>query len=136
MARDIVRYQRPVSDALHPLVYGLIALLALWFVVSVWAFFGRAGYDAFAFVVVSAFFLIAVALPFLMWRSWSRADDPRTGAGQSTGFSEWLSTEFGTSTGQRNAMVAALEILLPIMAVAFGITAFGIIFYLAASSAA
>jgi hypothetical protein len=136
MTRDLVRIERPVSEFLHPLVYGGIAALALWFVISVWAFFGGAGYDAFALVVVSGFFLIALALPFLMWRSWNNARDRDAASDPRARLGDWLATEFGTSTGSRSAAVAALEILLPIMAVAFGITAFGIIFYLAANGAA
>ena len=43
---------------------------------------------------------------------------------------EWLDREFDAHTGRLKGMAAAIEILLPIAAVAFGMTIFALVRYL------
>lgn len=136
MSKELIRLERPVFDDPHPLVYGGIAGLLLWFALSAWAFFSDAGYDAFALVVVSGLLLIAVVLPYLLWRTGRKSSDWAPAGDERSSLRGWLSGDFRFGTGQRSALIATIEILLPIMAVAFGITALGIIFLLAASNAA
>ena len=126
MHKDPIRHNRPVSAALHPLVYRAAIGLALWFALSAWVFFSG-GDMGLALGIVSAFMLIAVAIPWLIWRTWRKF--PGSGAAESNGGSlrEWLSGEFEAYEGRMNARDAAIEILLPLAAVSFGITAFGIV---------
>ena len=73
-------HDRTLSDGLHPLIYKALAGLALWLVVSAWIGFDGQGYVSFLLVVVTGFFLIAAAIPYLLWRVW-RSNSP----GESTG---------------------------------------------------
>jgi len=48
---------------------------------------------------------------------------------------DWASGDFETAQGRRKAASAALEMLLPIAAAAFGMTVLGIVFYAAEAGA-
>jgi hypothetical protein len=134
MSNDVDPDDRPVSSDLHPLVYMLIAALALWFVVSVWSFAG-AGDTDYLLVVVSGFIFVAVALPFVLWRVGRRAQDPDDDAKRQPSFRDWASTEFDTWQDRLPGANASIEILLPIAAIAFGMTAFGIVLHFTAHGA-
>lgn len=126
MSKDLVAHgDRPTSSGLHPYVYAAIAALALWFVLSAWSF-ASDGYADWLLVVVSTFILIFVALPFVLSRV-SRDDDDR--APRRT-FRGWASGEFDTWQYRLRCRNAAVEVLLPISAVAFGMTAFGVVLLL------
>src|SRR5262249_45902333 len=128
MSNEIGPGDRPVSSILHPLVYALMAGLALWFVVSVWSFAVDDNAD-YLLVVVSGFVLVAVALPYILSRVNRIDEGPREG---DSSFRSWASADFATWQDRLPGANAAIEILLPIAAVAFGMTAFGIIFHLVA----
>lgn len=125
MSKDIVRRDRPSSNGLHPYVYAAIAALALWFVVSAWSF-ASDGYTDWLLVVVSGFILIFVGLPFVLSRvSRDDADD-----GAPSSLRGWASCEFDTWQYRLRCRNAAVEVLLPVAAIAFGMTAFGIVLML------
>jgi hypothetical protein len=126
MSKEIVPRDRATSNGLHPYVYGAIAALALWFVISVWAAFASDGYTDWLLVVVSGFILIFVGLPFVLSRV-SR-DDADDGAPRS--LRGWASCEFDTWQYSLQCRNAALEVLLPVAAIAFGMTAFGVVLLL------
>ena len=134
MSNDVDPDDRPVSSDLHPLVYTLIAALALWFVGSVWSFAG-AGDTDYLLVVVSGFIFVAVALPFVLTRVGRRAQDPDDDAKRQPSFRDWASTEFDTWQDRLPGANASIEILLPIAAIAFGMTAFGIVLHFTAHGA-
>ena len=132
IGRDAVR---PVTNRLHPLVYMLLVALAVWLVLSVWSFFTGGGVTDYLLFIVSGFIFIAVALPFVLSRV-GRTDDAanaRTaGSGdQPPSFRDWTGWDFDIWQGRLSGMEAALQILLPIAAVAFGMTAFGIALHIA-----
>lgn len=129
MTKELVRHNRPVSDHLHPLVYKAMAGLALWYVLSVWVFFGEESYTALALAVVSLFLFLAVGIPFALWLAWRGS--PISGAHEnSQTFHDWTSGEFETWQGRLSGAEAAVELLLPLAAVAFGLTILGIVLYL------
>ena len=137
------RLARPnprITDRLHPLIYMIIAGLALWFVLSAWVFFGGAGYIELALAVVSVLLFMAFAIPFTLWRAGVKAQktDPPPEAGEEfpETFVTWIEGAFETWTGQQTSASAAVEILLPIAAVALGLMALGIVFELAATGKA
>jgi len=109
------------TNLLHPRVYALMVGLAGWLVISVWIFSGVGSTD-YLLAIVSGFIFIAVALPFILSR-FARGDD------NELSFGTWRSREFDTWTGRLRGSQAAAEILLPIAAVAFGMTAFGIVLH-------
>jgi hypothetical protein len=133
MSSDFHRRERPVSDRLHPLVFMAIVGLALWFVVSAWGF-ATDGYTDYLLAVVSGFILIAVALSYVLWRVWRKAQgpDPERGTARQEEFQQWVSGEFDTWQDRVTGANAAVQILLPLAAVAFGMTAFGIVLHFTA----
>jgi hypothetical protein len=79
--------------------------------------------------VITAFFLIVVGIPLLLALTWrrNRAEDERILEPQK--FRDWAACEFSTWTGGLSGREATMQILLPIAAVAIGMTIFGLIFY-------
>jgi len=114
--------EHETTSLLHPRVYALIMGLAGWLVLSVWIFSGVGSTD-YLLAIVSGFIFIAVALPFIL----SRLQHPGS---EGPSFRAWVSVDFDTWTGRLRGSHAAIEILLPIAAVAFGMTAFGIVLHL------
>jgi hypothetical protein len=134
MSTKLIRHNRPVSGALHPLVYKAIAGLVLWYVLSVWILFSSSGYTELLFAMVTVLFFMAVAIPFALWLVWRQDRESDMPRGEGNSFRDWAHGEFETWQGRLNGANAAIEILLPIMAVAFGITAFGIVLRLTAGA--
>ena len=126
---------RPISDSLHPLVNMAIIGLVLMFVAAVWMFFDSGPYEAWLDVVVTGLFVIAIAIPALLWLTWRRnADGARDDSHPS--FRNWAVGEFDTLTGPVKGANATAEVLLPIAAVAVGMTVLGLVFHIIASGAA
>jgi len=70
-----------------------------------------------------------MAGPFAIWLAWRSS--PASGApADSQSFREWPSGEFETWQYRVSGGEAAVEILLPLMAVAFGLFAFGLVLHL------
>jgi hypothetical protein len=107
----------------------LLVGLALWLVMSVWLFFAGAGTTDYLLFVVSGFIFMAVALPSILSLV-ERTDSGATEADQLS-FREWAKSDFDTWQGRVSGAEAAVQVLLPICAVAFGMTAFGIALYIA-----
>ena len=126
MAKDLVPVRPSVSGGLHPLVYAAIVALVLWFVFSTWAF-SADGYTEFLLAVVGGFFLMAAAIPFAIWRMWRKYSGDKN---DEEPLRDWASHEFDIQPGRMKGKEAAVEILLPIAAVAFGMTAFAIVLLL------
>lgn len=68
MGQDITVRDPPPSDEIHPGLYAVIAGFALLFVVSAFAF-GDSGYSDYLLAVVAGFFLVALTIPFVLWRT-------------------------------------------------------------------
>jgi hypothetical protein len=107
------------TDLLHPRVYTLMTGLAAWLIMSVWIFAGVSSTD-YLLAIVSGFLFTVVALQFILSRLRRRQSEAPS-------FRMWGSSDFETWTGKLRGSHAATEILLPIAAVAFGMTAFGIV---------
>jgi hypothetical protein len=124
-----------VSDSLHPLVNMAIIGFVLMFVAAVWTFFASNPYDAWLDVVITGLFVIAIAIPALLWLTWRRN---AVGARKDShlSFRNWAAGEFDTSTGSVKGANATVEVLLPIAAVAVGMTLLGLVFHIVASGAA
>jgi hypothetical protein len=95
------------------------------------------GYIKLVLGAISALVVMAIGIPFALSRTHARNGAPALDetAAQPDSFAAWLRGNFATSTGACKATTAAVEILLPIAAVAFGMTAFGIVFLVARSGA-
>ena len=114
----------------HPTVYKIVAGLALWFVLGAWIFAGGGKTD-YLLVIVSGVFLLTLGIPALL----ARAQRDRPGAperGDVGGrFSDWVSREVHLYTGPVKGKSAAIETMIPIAAVAIGMTLFGIVVHFA-----
>ena len=113
------------TSLLHPGVYWVLAGLSVWFVFSVWIFFSGVGSTDYLLAIAGGFILLVVALQFLLSRVRGMKDSQRQPS-----YHEWKSWSFDTWTGRLRGSQAAAEILLPVAAVAFGMTAFGIVLHL------
>jgi len=117
-------------DGLHPAIYKALAGFALWMVIAAWIFFSGQGYASFILTVVTGFFLIAAAIPFLIWRVW-RTRSNASAEIRKPPFSDWLRGEFETWQGRVESRDAAVEVLLPLGIAAIGMTGLGLMFYVA-----
>ena len=119
-----------VSKRLHPFVYKTIGVLALIFLLGVWEFAGDE-YTGYLIAVVAGLVFVALALPLALWRIWrshrNRAKGAKTDAPEQQTFGDWASDDFEGWQDRESAGNAAIEVLLPIAAVTFGMVAFGII---------
>ena len=122
------------TDRLPLLVYVALVGLVLWMVLAAWGFAGP-GYADVALTVVTGFFVVVIAIPFILWRVSRRDPDLPKSSDKSPGFSEWASGEFEIWQGRVRGSDAAVEIILPIAAAAIGMTALAIVFHYAAMHA-
>ena len=124
----------PISDSLHPLVNVAIIGFVLMFVVAMWMFFASDPYEAWLDVVVTGLFVIAIAIPALLWLTWRRNADGARNESHPR-FRDWAAGEFDTSTGSVKGANATAEVLLPIAAVAVGMALLGLVFHIIAIGA-
>jgi hypothetical protein len=93
MAEHTANQDSKISDSLHPLVNMAIIGLVLMFVAAVWMFFDSGPYEAWLDVVVTGLFVIAIAVPALLWLTWRRnADGARDDSHLS--FHDWAVGDF------------------------------------------
>jgi len=127
MAKDLVPVGPPASSGLHPTIYAAIAALILLLVFWIWVGFADTGYTEFLLAVVSGFFLMFAAIPLAIWHMWRKhsgeADDHES-------LRDWGAHEFNIEPGPMQGRDAAVEVLLPIAAVAFGMMAIAIVLLL------
>jgi uncharacterized membrane protein len=116
------------STGLYPRVYTAMAILAAVFALAAWGFPG-AGYSRLQLAALSVLILVVIVLLSAIGHIRRRrrrlvAEDDSTAA---RSFREWARGDFATSAGFIKANLAAIEILLPIVAVVVGLTALAII---------
>ena len=120
------------TDRLPLAVYAIVVCFVAGMAIAAWGFAGP-GYADLSLAVVTGLLIVAVAIPYVIWRVWranagERPDDRMT-------FSEWRSSQFERWQDRQKGATAAPEIILPIAAAAVGMTAFAIIFHYAAMHA-
>ena len=130
MSNELIPTEKRDAGRFHPLVFKVLAGLAVWFVLSAWAFAGHGRTD-YLLSVVSAFVLVAVGLPSLLGTMRRKKILCREGAGREGRFGNWASFDVQILTGPVKGIVAAIETILPIAAVAFGMTFFGLALHFA-----
>ncbi len=135
MTRELVPHNRPVFDEFHPNIYkaafGLVAL----FVVAAWALFDRQKDTVLSLGMVTVLLLVAVLLVLSLVRVWQRHRSPHQRHPEKIGFHDWRSGDLVIWGGKLRSMHAAIDMLLPFAAAAFGLTAIGIVFLICASAA-
>jgi hypothetical protein len=126
MNKELRRHNQPVTDRLHRRVYQTAFGLALWLVVASWLFFDAGPHADSYLVPVTTFFVVVMAVPLSIWWVWSTVG---AGANREKGvrLREWLSGDFDAQQYRLHASDAAIQVLLPIVAAAIGITAIGLV---------
>lgn len=114
-------YRPPASSGLHPLVTRPRVGFVVWFVISARGLFHRQKGAELPLVMASILLLVAVLIPYLLWRVWRTDQEPRSPLENAVTFSDWAS---GQDVWQ--SQLKGTGMLQPLAAVAFGLTAFGI----------
>jgi len=120
------------TDRLPLAVYAIIVFFVAWMALAAWGFAGP-GYADLSLTVVTGLLMVAIAIPYVIWRVWRANTEQRPDNRMS--FREWRSSQFEIWQDRQNGMNAATEIILPIAAAAVGMTAFAVIFHYAATHA-
>jgi hypothetical protein len=133
MSRDLVAHNRPVFDQLHPRVYGAAVGLIAWFALMAWALFYRGGQTGLALAFVTLLFVVAILLNWTLSLI-GRADRTEHDV-EPASFHDWRSGDFAVWGARLRASHAAIDVLLPLIAVSVGLTAIGIVFVIVRASA-
>ena len=120
--------ERVVRD-LHPAIYMALVGLTLWLGLAIWGF-GYDGQTDYLLAIVSGFLFIAVAIPSTLALMVHRQknSDERNSSGEAS-FKEWMTGNFDTWQDRVKGRNAAVEVLLPMAAIAIGMTAFAIVLH-------
>jgi hypothetical protein len=127
MSKELVAHNRPVFDDLHPRIYAAAAGLVAWFAISAWVLFDRGGTTALPLTFVTVLLIIAVGLPWVLSLAWRKSQAPQQHPPEPS-FHDWRSGDLTVWGARLRNTDAAIDMLLPLMAVAFGLTAIGIVF--------
>ncbi len=138
MAGNLVTqtHNRPVFDQLHPAVFKIAAGLVAWFAVAAWILFDRQSDVGLPLAMVTVLFVMAVGLPWLLSQVWERHQRPLLANPQEVLFRDWIGGDLAVWGSKLQSTHAAIDALLPFAAVAFGLTAIGIVFLVCSSFAA
>lgn len=135
MSRELVAHNKPVFDQLHPAIYGAAVGLVAWFALAAWILFDRQSDIELPLVMVSVLLLVAVLVPWALSLVWKRHLLPHQRHPTRTSFHDWRTGDFAVWGSKLHGTHAAIDMLLPLAAVAFGLTAIGVVFLICASSA-
>jgi len=141
MSRELVAHNRPVFDQLHPKVYGAAVGLVAWFALAAWLFFDRkngiglSNDIGLSLAMVSVLLFVAVVVPWLLWLVWKKHRMPHQPHPQEISFHDWRIGDVAVWGAKLRGTHAAIDMLLPLAAVAFGLTALGAVFLICASLA-
>jgi len=127
---DLQRKNAPSTDRLPLVVYAILACFVAWLVIAAWGFAGP-GYADLSLTVVTGLLIIAVGIPYVIWRVWRSATGDRQD--DRVRFGEWKTSQFEIWQDRQKGIAAAIEIILPIAAAAIGMTAFAIVFHYTAT---
>jgi hypothetical protein len=114
-----------VSRHLHRWVYGAIGGLGLLYLLAAWVGFGGIPYTDYLLFIVSLFIIGSIALPLAA--SSFRGGGKKALSPEDESLAEWARGDVDTATGRVSGGTAIVEILLPIGAIAIGMTLFAIV---------
>jgi hypothetical protein len=124
-----------VRSNLHSTVYLALVGLVVWLVVAIWGF-GYDGQTDYLLAIVTGFLIIAVAIPatlaLMAYSQGSSVDGGSSPPRDTASFRQWAADDFDTWQDRVKGRNAAIEVLLPMAAIAIGMTAFAIILHFTA----
>jgi hypothetical protein len=100
-----------------------------------WVLFDRSSDVSPSLAFVSLLFVVAVGLPWILSRVWRMHRMPYEPHAQQASLHDWEAGDFTVWGAKLHCTHAAIEVLLPLMAVSFGLTAIGIVFVLVRAAA-
>lgn len=136
---DPIDPAKPVLERIHPWIYAIAVGLVAWFALAAWILFdhgfGHRSEVSLPLTMMSLLFLVAVLLPWTLARVWMRHRMPHEGNEghlSEAALRDWGLRDFSVWGGKIKGSHAAIDVLLPLAAVAFGLTAIGIVFLIEA----
>jgi len=120
------------------MVYVALVGLVLWLVLATWGF-GYDGQTDYLLAIVTGFLIIAVAIPatlaLMAYSQGNSGDDKEAAQRDTASFRQWAAEDFDTWQDRVKGRNAAVEVLLPMAAIAIGMTAFAIVLHFTAVGA-
>ncbi len=135
MTRELAHHNRPVFDQLHPNVYKAAVGLVALFVLAAWILFDRQNDIGLPLAMVSVLLLVAVSLPWSLSLVWQKYEMAHRRHPEKISYRDWKTGDFAVWGSKLRGTHAAIDTLLPLAAVAFGLTALGIVFVIVGSLA-
>ena len=131
MGRNLVP-SSVLASSIHPTVYRTLIALIIWFAVAAWALFYRSNDDGLLLTMATVLLMIGLAIPLALAQVWRRHrsrlyDCPAP-------FAEWRNHEVQVGQSHLKGTHAMIDMLLPLAAVAVGLTAIGIVFLISTPS--
>ena len=136
MRRELIAHNRPVFDHLHPRIWSAAVGLIAWFALMAWVLFDRSSDVTLSLMFVTVLFVVAIAVPWTLSLVWKKFQMPREGSPKPTSFHDWTDGDLVVWGARLRARDAAIDVLLPLVAVSFGLTAIGIVFVIVRAFAA
>ncbi|MCA6115893.1 hypothetical protein J6524_13475 [Bradyrhizobium sp. WSM 1738] len=128
MSRELIAHNKPVFDQLHPRIYRAAVGLIAWFALMAWVLFDRSSDVSLSLMFVTVLFTVAIALPWTLSLVWKKFQMPHEGQAKPTSFHDWSDGDFAVWGARLRARDAAIDVLLPLVAVSLGLTAIGVVF--------
>ncbi|MGY3610057.1 MULTISPECIES: hypothetical protein [unclassified Bradyrhizobium] len=101
-----------------------------FFVLAAWILFDRQNDTELPLAIVNLFLLVAVMLPYLLWRTWRNHQRLPPSLTTNSGFRKWTNESAPGLAEPLKGSDAAIDMLLSLASVAFGLLALGIVFNL------
>ena len=135
MNREPVSHNRPIFDQLHPAIYKAAVGLVAWFALAAWILFDRQNDIGLPLAMISVLLLVAVFLPWSLSLVWQKHQMTHQRHPEKISFRDWKIADFAVCGSKLRGMHAVIDMLLPLAAVAFGLTALGLVFLICANIA-
>ncbi len=131
---DPVDPGKPAFEQIHPRIYAIAVGLVAWFALAAWMLFDhgfgqQSSEVSLSLTMMSVLFLVAVLLPWTLSRVHRMRDEGQPADGA---LRDWGLRDFSVWGAKIKGSHAAIDVLLPLAAVAFGLTAIGIVFLIEA----
>jgi hypothetical protein len=133
MSNEVIssNHNRVHRDQFHPLIYRVAGGLAVWFALSAWILFDHQGYIELPLAFISVLLLMALGIPWILWRQWRKyGRSAKDAAREAVSLRDWGNGDMDVWGARLHSADAAINMLLPLAAVAFGLTAIGIVLLL------
>jgi hypothetical protein len=136
MSRKLIAHNKPVFDQLHRGIYGAVVCLIAWFALMAWVLFDRSSDVSLSLTFVTVLFAVAMALSWTLSVVWRKFQMPYERHPEPTSFHDWMDGDLSVWGARLHGRDAAIDVLLPFVAVSLGLTAIGVVFVIVRAFAA